>query len=268
MAGTGEETTMKPFKPTHPTPPGRGEALRRTRSEPADSRPMKPAADAATPPATGPGDQTKGERPPQTRGRRLKAAFERTPQEPTEPDRPLDLPDQEPPRAQRRRGAGREDGEQYVRLRVRVRGDQLSVVDSHLVDGPLAQVTTFPGSNAYEVVSGDRLLHAGALPDLGIQRSFVNPNGPATQRGHHITERETFEFSARVPAHELTAETIADIRVVLHRVTEEVRADRLDSEPIGRRFARELRPVAEVVGLPESALPAAIEARGGRTPSI
>jgi hypothetical protein len=153
-------------------------------------------------------------------------------------------------------------------LRVRVRGDQLSIIDSHLVSGPLAQPTAFSGSNAYEVTLGDRLLHAGALPDLGVQRSFVNPAGPELQRRHHLTERDVFEFWARVPAQEVTAGTIGRIRVILHRVKEEVRTPRLGTQPLGQQFERELRPVADVVGLPESALPAAIAARGGRTPTI
>jgi hypothetical protein len=51
-------------------------------------------------------------------------------------------------RPRRRRGG---ESEQYIRLRIRVRNGRLSVVDSHLVDGPLGQVTGFPGSHAYEV---------------------------------------------------------------------------------------------------------------------
>ena len=59
-------------------------------------------------------------------------------------------------------------GEGYVRLRMRLRGDVLQVVDSHFVEGPLAQHSTFHGSHAYEVSLGDQLLHAGSLPDLGV----------------------------------------------------------------------------------------------------
>ena len=33
------------------------------------------------------------------------------------------------------------------------------------------------------------------------------------------------------------------------------------------QFERELRPIAELVGLPDSVLPEAIEKRGARTPS-
>jgi len=156
--------------------------------------------------------------------------------------------------------------EQYVRLRIRVRGDQLSVVDSHLVDGPLAQVNGFPGSNAYEIRLGDRLLHAGALPDLGIQRSFVAPHALKGQRVHHITEREVFEFSARVAAHEITRETIGNIIVRLYRVKGEARREPLTTHTLDVQFPREMRAIAELRGLPEAALPQAIEQRGARTP--
>jgi hypothetical protein len=159
-------------------------------------------------------------------------------------------------------------GEQYIRLRVTVRNDQLSVLDSHLVDGPLAQTTGFSGSHAYEITVGDRLLHAGALPDLGVQRSFVNPNGPADQQGHHFTERRAFEFMARVPAHEVTRETISDMAIRLHRIKDGAQTNTLSAAPLGTQFEREIRQVAELVGLPDSVLPEAIEARGARTPSI
>jgi hypothetical protein len=159
-------------------------------------------------------------------------------------------------------------GEQYVRLQMRLWGDRLSVVDSHLIDGPLGQVTGFPTGDAYEVTLDGRLLHAGALPDLGVQRSFPVPDGTGVQRGHFVTERDVIEFMARVPARELTPETIGRVRVTLHRVTEETRAPRLGSEPLQRQFERQLRVVAELEGLPESALPEAIDERGGRTPTV
>jgi hypothetical protein len=159
--------------------------------------------------------------------------------------------------------------EQYIRMRIRVRDGQLSVVDSHLVDGPLSQTSGFSCGNAYEVTLDDRLLHAGALPDSGVQRSFVNPNpkAPREQKGHHLTEQRVDEFMARVPAAEVTRDTIGRIAVRLHRVKEEARVDRLGTTSLGRQFEREMRPIAELVGLPESVLPEAIEQRGGRTPS-
>jgi hypothetical protein len=187
-------------------------------------------------------------------------------QRPRKSSREVDFGDQKP-RGTRRGAGSSPEREQYVRLRIRVNRGRLSVVDSHLVDGPLGQETGFPGGNAYEVTLGGRLLHAGALPDLGVQRSFSNPKGPPEQRGHYVTEHDVFEFTARVPAVELTPETIGETAVRLHRVKEETRADRMGDAPLAEQFAREMRPVAELVGLPDSVLPEAIERRGGRTPS-
>jgi hypothetical protein len=49
---------------------------------------------------------------------------------------------------------------------------------------------------------------------------------------------------------------------------EQAQADRLSNAPLSSQFAREMRPVFELVGLPESALPEAIERRGARTPKV
>jgi hypothetical protein len=166
------------------------------------------------------------------------------------------------------RGKSAVGREQYIRLRIRVHNDRLSVIDSHLVDGPLGQSKAFSGPNAYEVTLGDRLLHAGTLPDLGVQRSFINPNGPPEQRGHHFTERPIYEFMARVPAHEVSPETIGNITVRLYRLKDEARTDRLGSAPLAQQFERQIRQIAKLDGLPASVIPKAIEKRGGRTPNI
>jgi hypothetical protein len=148
-------------------------------------------------------------------------------------------------RGKSKSGAG---SEQYIRIRVRVRNDRLSVIDSHLVDG--------------------RLLHAEALPDVGVQRSFVNPSGPREQRGHYFTERPIYEFMVRVPANEVSRETIGKMVIRLYRLKDEARTDRLGLAPLSQQFERQTRQIAEIVGLPTSVLPEAIEERGGRTPSV
>jgi hypothetical protein len=270
--------TMKQSKQPRPGP---GRVVRTMRPAP-DSRPAKPAVaegpDAArsVPRTLIDGGPVKGDVEHVARAQAAdgpsKAAFEPQQGSPEAGARSYpDLPDQQPAGGGTERqpaaGNGGERGREYVRLRMRLRGDQMSVVDSHLVDGPLGQVNSFPGTNAYEVTLDGRLLHAGALPDLGVQRSFPNPGGPQLQQGHFVTERDVVEFMARVPAEELTPETIGRVHVTLHRVKEEVRAPRLGSEPLARQFERAVRPIAEVEGLPASVLPEAIEARGGRTPS-
>jgi len=174
----------------------------------------------------------------------------------------VDLPDMRPRRPSRS-AAENVVNEQYVRLRIRVRGEQMSIVDSHLVDGPLVQLTSLAGGNAYEVTLGDRLLHAGALPDLGIQRSFVAPDAEGEKRAHHVTRREVFEFTARVPAEALTKATIGDITIRVHRIKAELRAEHMLDRRLGLQFAREVRPVLELHGLPTSVLPVEIRRRQG-----
>jgi hypothetical protein len=244
--GTGESAPSKPAVP----PPGHTES----------------GDGAAIPTYRGPSKTDEAPPPRQARrAGRVKEPFEsRGVRRPRSGAKEIELGDQHA----RRTPAGRRSlagGEQYVRLRISVRGGELTVVDSHLVEGPLGQVTGFPSGNAYEVTLGDRLLHAGALPDLGTQRSFSNPEGPPEQRGHYITEQPVYEFAARLPAAEVTPETIRQIAVRLHRVKEEARADVLSEMPLTKQFERELRPIAELVGLPDSALPEEIAKRGART---
>ena len=228
----------------------------------ADTRPSKPPAGqtAHHHPVRSESGTAKGDRqPPHDSTRRPKPpAEDGSPTAAEYPDggRPDQLP---------RTTGDRHPGEQYVRLRIRVRGDRLSVIDSHLVDGPLAQTTTFQTTTAYDVTYHDRLLHAGSVPDLGMQRSFPIPDAPEDQRGHHLTPRDISEFSARLPAREVTAETIGGIRVRLHRVDEAASVPRLSAAPLAVQLEGRVTPTAELTGLPESALPEAIEARGART---
>ncbi|HEY7036340.1 MAG TPA: hypothetical protein VH482_33740, partial [Thermomicrobiales bacterium] len=192
-----------------------------------EKRPSKPAVPpegAETPEAEIPryrGQSKTGKMPKPGKGRRadqVKPSFDAAKvRRPRKPSGEIDFGDQQPRRG---RGGARSSAgpEQYVRLRVRVTDGRLSVVESHLVDGPLGQATGFPGGNAYEVTLGDRLLHAGALPDLGVQRSFPNPKGPPDEHGHFLTDRRVYEFMARVPAEEVRPDTIGEIAVRLHRV--------------------------------------------------
>jgi hypothetical protein len=163
-------------------------------------------------------------------------------------------PDQEPARRRSR------SHEQYVRLRLRVEDGEMSIVDSHLVDGPLIQSSTLHGAYAYEIKHESRLLHAGSIPDLGVVRSFAHPDGTPEQRGHHSYELSSYEFDARVPAEQLTRQTLANIAVVLYRVKDRAPIHPMSTAPLGVQFERELREVARVVGIPSSVLPTALKA--------
>lgn len=251
MAGTGEGTVMKLNKKS-----------RRFRPQIDDRMPSKveaPYERLDVPSYRGPVKSKSAPRPGRGKSKVAFAAGEVS--RPRAVVGAVDMPDMQPRRPSRRT-AENIVNEQYVRLRIRVRGDQMSVIDSHLVDGPLAQLTTLVGGNAYEVTLGDRLLHAGALPDLGVQRSFVAPDAEGEQRAHHITQRDVFEFTARVPAEALTSDTIGDIAVRVHRLKDEVRTDHIRDERLGVQFERQVRPVLEMRGLPPSVLPDEIRRRG------
>ena len=150
-------------------------------------------------------------------------------------------------------------GEQYVRLTVRVEGDQMSIVDSHLVAGPLAETTVFQAGFAYEVLAGDRRLHAGSIPDLATFRSFVNPKGKGAQRAHHTYQLSNYEFEARVPLAQLRDADLSKIAVALYRVKQ---ADHVGVLPVmlSRRSLaaqreHQFREMGRVEGMPDWALP-------------
>jgi hypothetical protein len=238
------------------------------------SLPAKPDRDAAVEPPRGKGP-TKGKRAPAGKPIRgklvlkpsVKAAAKTAAKGATRKDAgsrgSQGRPDQEPVR---RRAAS---AEQYVRLRVRVDDGELSIVGGHLVDSPLAQSAQFQGGFAYEITDGDRLLHAGSIPDLGVVRSFAKPDGTREQLRHHTYELSTYEFDARVPAASLTRTALPGIDVVLYRVKERaparaLAAQALTAAPLGVQRARELREVGRVAGLPASVLPAALAKKAGR----
>jgi len=152
--------------------------------------PEKPATDAAPAPVKRKGGgKTKGKNAPPPRRIRgkmlLKAKFAE--------------PSAKSLAAQARGPEGHEDqtassraspaGKGYVRLRVHVgENGETSIVDSHLVAGDLVQPSALHGQFAYEVTEGRTRLHLDSIPDLGVFRSFVNPDGPPEERNHHIYE--------------------------------------------------------------------------------
>jgi hypothetical protein len=231
------------------------------------SLPLKGPAAASEPvvPPAGPARraQPKSDSAPAARagGRRskIKETFVRQPAR--RAGKVVEMPDMEPPR--RRRGAAAPEPEPgYVVLRMRLSGERLRVLDSRLMPGPLTADRALTGSHAYEVAVGGRLVHTGSLPDLGVQRSFANPQATeGVETGHHLAERKTVDFTVRVPAGELTADSLDQVEVVLLRVKGDVTIDRLDDERVSTRFPRELRPVARLSGLPLEPLRGAIEAR-------
>ncbi len=171
-----------------------------------------------------------------------------------------ELPDQV---AKRRRRPSGPAPRGYVRFRVRMDDGALTIVDSQLVDSELIMPTTLHAEYAYEVTDGARILHADAIPDLGVVRGFSAPNGTGAQQAHHLTQQGTYEFDARAPATELRSIGPSRIAIVLYRVKERPPARSLTpTATLGAQFDRELREVTRVARIPASALPSELRTTG------
>jgi hypothetical protein len=147
--------------------------------------------------------------------------------------------------------AGTKGGEGYVRLRLRVAGDRVTVVGAKAVEGPLVDRPNLHGSLAYDVTLGSKRIAVGSILDLGERRSFPNeaPDAPPEQRGHFISEVPVYEVNVRVPASEVTMKALPRLNVRLYRIKEDVDVRVAPPGPLGEHFARELREVARVPGI-------------------
>jgi hypothetical protein len=130
-------------------------------------------------------------------------------------------PEQEPPKPPRGtkpapRGS-KPAKEGYVRLRVLVQRGEMSVVGAKFVEGPLAPVETLHPGLAYEVTLGARRVAAGAIPDVGVYRSFPDPLGRPGLEGHHIVEAPSYEIAVRVPAQDLSMAALPKAHITLYR---------------------------------------------------
>ena len=215
------------------------------------SLPEKPTTDASAPPSKNKGvsKSKRAPRPQRIRGKLLlKAkAAKLTRSQPAAPERQAD-------QGLLKRIAP--SGEGYVRLRIRVGEDGgTSIMDSHFVKSALAQPSAIYGNFVYEVTEGEKRLHLDSIPDLGVFRSFVNPDGPLEERQHHIYELKTYEFDVRVPARELAAAALPKVAITLYRVKEARPAMPAGIQPLHVQYQRELREVARLDGIPARILP-------------
>ncbi len=142
----------------------------------------------------------------------------------------------------------------YVRLRVHVEGDRLEIVDVHHVDSELAMPDALVGEHAYDVMLGDQLLHADGVADVGVSRSFPNPDldAPIEQRGHHFHELDSYEFDVRFPVASLTPRNLSQVRLRYFAVgaPNDVSPRSLDE----RRTDKGSNVIGEIVGFPRSVL--------------
>jgi hypothetical protein len=174
-----------------------------------------------------------------------------------------------PPRARADTPGAEAEGRGYVRLRVRVAGDDLSVEGIKRVPGPVLAHEPLHGELAYEVTVGDRPIASGSVPDAAMIHAYPHPDPAPGQEGHHFEPTSTYEFMARIPDDQVTLKSLPRVNVAVYRIKEPV--DRREelvvrggpetvaSERVVRslsdQYPRELRVVGRLNGIKLDDLP-------------
>lgn len=130
--------------------------------------------------------------------------------------------------------AGAEIVSQYVRLLLHFENGELRITDADVVDGPLVMSDAVVSGLAHEVRVDGRRVAFAVLPDANVNRSFAEPGS----REHHVYERETYDFVARVPRDQLRGIDPAGLTVDLLDVRTSGANERL-----GQRFLADLPEV-------------------------
>jgi hypothetical protein len=162
-------------------------------------------------------------------------------------------PEQEPPKPPKGgntpgSGAGKEK-EGYLRLRVLVEGEELSVVGAKFVEGPLVQPSTVHPGLTYEVTLGSRRVAIGGIPDAGVWRSYPDPLGRPGLEGHHIVETSRYEISVRVPADELSVSALPKTRITLYRWRGTNPATLMEGRSVRTQLKKQIDTVAVLDGI-------------------
>lgn len=165
----------------------------------------------------------------------------------------LPLEEQVAPRNPRRSPA---DAERYLRIRVRVEGDTLSVQHIKEVEGPLVAHEDLHGALAYEVTVGGERVASGSVPDAGVNRAFPPLEPAAGQEGHFFAPAPSHDILVRVPSDAVTLRALPRVDIALYRIKEGPLPRTAGTEPLHERFSRELREVARLRGIDLDDLPA------------
>jgi hypothetical protein len=134
-------------------------------------------------------------------------------------------------------------GQSYLRLRMRVAGDRLSVVDVQQVQGPLVLSGSVAGEYAYEVELDAKPLAAEGILDVGVSRSYPRPG----TNEHFITPRSTFEFNVRLPRAEVPDASIPRLSIVVYRFADA--SPKMIQGRISAQPGLQAHPVAQLQGI-------------------
>jgi hypothetical protein len=153
--------------------------------------------------------------------------------------------------------------EAYLRLRLRVENSKISIVEARKVEGPLTMPDKLDGDLAYEVTVGSNRIAAGSIADVGVNRSFPNPQAAPGQEGHFFVELPSYEFNVRIPRESLSPSTLPKAEIAIYRVKTPV-SQSIGDKPLRSQFAGELREVARLKGITVNKLPESIQSEINR----
>lgn len=143
-------------------------------------------------------------------------------------------------------------GQSYLRLRMRVTGDRLNVVDVQQVPGPLVLSGSVAGEYAYEVQLDAKPLAAEGILDVGVSRSFPRPG----TNEHFITQRSSFEFNVRLPRTEVPDASVPRLSIVVYRFADT--SPKMIQGRISAQPGLQAHPVAQLQGIQVEALEPAL----------
>jgi hypothetical protein len=134
-------------------------------------------------------------------------------------------------------------GQSYLRLRMRVAGDRLSVIDVQQVPGPLVQTGSVAGEYAYEVQLDGKPLTAEGILDVGVSRSYPRPG----TNEHYITPRSTFEFNVRLPRAEVPDASVPRLSIAVYHFADA--SPKMIQGRISAQPGLHAQPVAQLQGI-------------------
>ena len=140
-------------------------------------------------------------------------------------------------------------GPNSVRLRLRITNGVASVISAHVVPGVLPAPERLDFGLAYEISVGSRRVAVGTVPDVGMRRSYPDPQGRAGMGGHHLQELESIEVNLRLPQREFSQTNLSKLHVQMFRMKSQPPAVPITAAPLVEQFGDHLRPAAELRGV-------------------
>lgn len=140
-------------------------------------------------------------------------------------------------------------GPNSVRLRLRITNGVASVISAHVVPGVLPAPERLDFGLAYEISVGSRRVAVGTVPDVGMRRSYPDPQGRAGMSGHHLQELESIEVNLRLPQREFSQTNLSKLHVQLFRMKSQPPAVPITAASLAEQFGDHLRPAAELRGV-------------------